>query len=186
MTGKTNSASKKIELEEITVNPGASDVVRTAEDGKGFSKVTVPGDADLIAENIREGIDIFGVLGALKKGLDISYFGCTEYAIDEITYSSNTRSSGIAHSLGKIPEVAIIAAQSEAAEKQCIIRACSFNTTAQQDQYSLFHKWTRSLAKETTYGYMGGFTSSTVNFSSDNSDGAYYKAGVKYVLITMA
>ena len=77
MTGKTNSASKKIELEEVTVNPGTSDVVKTAEDGKGFSKVTVPGDADLIAANIREGIDIFGILGILKEGLDI--LGMTEF-----------------------------------------------------------------------------------------------------------
>ena len=186
MLGRTNVMNPKIELEEIAISPGASNVIKNAEDGKGFSKVTVPGDADLIAANIREGIDIFGILGTLKEGIDPAMFGCTEYAIDEVIYSSKTNSSGVAHSLGKVPEVAIISAQSEAAEKQCIIRACSFKNTAQQDQYSLYHKWNSALAKETTYSYMAGFTSNQVSFGSDGSSGVYYKAGVKYILITMA
>lgn len=100
MTGKTNSANKKIELEEITVSPGASNVVRTAEDGKGFSKVTVPGDTDLVAANIRENIDIFGILGTLKEGITGIDFGT-------VTVSSGNTVT-VAHSLGTTPKTVML------------------------------------------------------------------------------
>lgn len=96
MTGKTNSANKKIELEEVIVNPGASDVIKTADDGKGFSKVTVSGDADLIAANIREGIDIFGILGTLKEGKSGIDFG-------EVTLASYASAITVSHDLGATP-----------------------------------------------------------------------------------
>lgn len=52
-----------ISLEEKTISAGASDIEVTPTDGKYLSKVTVQGDGDLIAENIKEGVDIFGVTG---------------------------------------------------------------------------------------------------------------------------
>ena len=111
MTGKTNSASKKIELEEVTVNPGTSDIIKTADDGKGFSKVTVLGDADLIAENIREGINIFGKIGTLKEGVLLTgILGMQKIAVDYFTPTADTYLSRITltHSLGAVPTTVFI------------------------------------------------------------------------------
>lgn len=49
--------------EEKTVTPSASQQIVSPSTGKVLSKVTVNGDADLISENIKAGINIFGVDG---------------------------------------------------------------------------------------------------------------------------
>ncbi len=58
-------------LEPLTVTPSTSEQVKTPT-GDGFNKVTVEPvtaaiDADIIPENILEGVDILGVVGTLKK-----------------------------------------------------------------------------------------------------------------------
>lgn len=136
MTGKTNSASKKIELEEVTVNPGASDVIKTADDGKGFSKVTVHGDADLIAANIREGVDIFGILGTLKEGLDV--LGMTEFekiAVDEFTPSNDAASMTINHSLGRRPLVVIVLGKNLSQNAARFLNSAHFFSENSSSQY---------------------------------------------------
>lgn len=188
MTGKTNSANKKIELEEITVNPGASDVVRIAEDGKGFSKVTVPGDTDLIPVNIREGIDIFGILGALKEGIGISDFGCTEYAIDEFTPTQNQVVGTVAHSLGKIPEVVIVAALDEITAHQHLIRVASFRSTGQSDQYVIYQELittTSPATKIVPCSFNGSFSKNNV-YLGTTSGNLYFTKGKRYAVVTMA
>lgn len=49
--------------QEKTVTPTAAGVTVTPDSGKYLSKVTVSGDADLVAGNIKQGVDIFGVTG---------------------------------------------------------------------------------------------------------------------------
>lgn len=48
-----------IETEEININPSTEEQVKEGL----FNKVTVPGDEDLVAENIKKGKNIFGVEG---------------------------------------------------------------------------------------------------------------------------
>lgn len=96
MLGRTNIMSPKTELEEITINPGMTDIIRTAEAGKGFSKVTVPGDADLIPGNIREGVELFGVTGTMKEKEVIAKSGT-------YTLAGTTKKAKIPHGLGKVP-----------------------------------------------------------------------------------
>lgn len=97
MLGKTNAMNKKIVLEELSVTPTASGVTMTAEDGKGYSKVSVAGDAKLIPANIKKGVNIFGVTGTAKVA-----------TVKTGTYTT-TNSDGssqqikIPHGLGKVP-----------------------------------------------------------------------------------
>ena len=53
--------------EEITVQSSIEDQTKTPT-GLGFKSVKVTGDADLIAENIKKGVDILGVTGTLEAG----------------------------------------------------------------------------------------------------------------------
>lgn len=80
-----------------TVTPGASQKTVTPDAGKLLSQVTVSGDADLIAKNIRKGVNIFGVTGTLIEGKSGIDFG-------EVTITdSYTTGFTVAHALGKTP-----------------------------------------------------------------------------------
>ena len=189
MTGKTNSANKKIELEEVTVNPGALDVVRTAEDGKGFSKVTVPGDADLIPANIREGIDIFGILGILKEGLDI--LGMTEFekiAVDEFVPSSDATSMTINHSLGKRPLVVIVLGKSLSQNISHFLHSAHFfneNSSSQYGKGACTYKYDgRQFAMSDGSTTIQLVYNSTTQIVFANSSYPLH-AGATYTVITM-
>lgn len=54
------------------VSPTVTDQTYNPPEGKHFSQFTVKGDSDLIAENIKEGVNIFGVDGCLTE-LPIEY-----------------------------------------------------------------------------------------------------------------
>ena len=60
--------------ETKTVTPSASSQTITPSSGKHLSSVTVNGDTDLIAENIKEGVNIFGVEGTLNFSLNSDAF----------------------------------------------------------------------------------------------------------------
>lgn len=53
-----------------TATPSTSSQTITPDSGKFLSSVTVNGDADLVAENIKDGVSIFGVTGTLKASND--------------------------------------------------------------------------------------------------------------------
>lgn len=54
--------------QEKTVTPTASGVVVTPDTGYTLSKVTVNGDSNLKATNIKSGVKIFGITGTLESG----------------------------------------------------------------------------------------------------------------------
>lgn len=54
-------------LQDKTITPTATNQVITADTGYGgLNKVTVNGDAELVPENIKEGVNIFGVTGSMS------------------------------------------------------------------------------------------------------------------------
>lgn len=54
-------------FQEKTVTPSASTKYVTADSTyTGLSKVTVMGDSDLVAKNIKKGITIFGITGTYE------------------------------------------------------------------------------------------------------------------------
>lgn len=57
------------QLQEKTVTPTKEGLSVVPDSGfDGMSKVTVNGDANLVPENIKEGVSIFGVEGSHKEG----------------------------------------------------------------------------------------------------------------------
>lgn len=57
----------KIQLQQKTVMPGTANKVITPTSNYVLSKVTVEGDPDLKPENIRSGVEIFGVVGSMQN-----------------------------------------------------------------------------------------------------------------------
>lgn len=55
-----------------TITPGTSDKTAVAANKWTTGAVTVAGDADLVAANIKSGVNIFGVDGSLTPGVDTS------------------------------------------------------------------------------------------------------------------
>lgn len=53
----------ELEGETVTVTPSDTQQEITPSTGNGFTQVTVETDANLLAENIKSGVTIFGVTG---------------------------------------------------------------------------------------------------------------------------
>lgn len=66
----TSFKTEKIypKLEELSLTPSSEDQVLEG----AFNKVVLKGDADLIPENIKEGVNIFNVEGVASSGIDTS------------------------------------------------------------------------------------------------------------------
>ena len=93
--------------ETKTVTPKASKQTVRPSSGKLLSKVTVNGDSDLVAGNIKKGINIFGVTGSLVEGIDPAMFGATKKEEQTFTVSSSANDKTITHSLGEIPKLVL-------------------------------------------------------------------------------
>lgn len=67
------SATKQLTTQAgKTVTPGTSDIIAVKNGYYTTGNVYVKGDANLVAENIKSGVSIFGVTGTLETGEDVT------------------------------------------------------------------------------------------------------------------
>lgn len=90
---KITSASVEPTLQAKTVTPAAMEQVITPDSGyDGLSQVTVSGDSNLIADNIKSGVSIFGITGTLPTAASDN--NCEAYAIDATNPVVSFKTSG--------------------------------------------------------------------------------------------
>lgn len=83
-------------IDAQTITPGTSNKTLTAGTYLRGAQ-TILGDADLTPENIKNGVDIFGVMGTMEeKTYDIDY--------GEVLLSSSADSITVNHNLGVVPQ----------------------------------------------------------------------------------
>lgn len=72
-----------------TVTPDAAGFTVSPDTGKTLSSVVVNGDSDLVATNIKSGVNIFGVTGNLASGYQYATgtYQCGTPAVKSISFS---------------------------------------------------------------------------------------------------
>ena len=91
--GTLNVSTTEPTLQAKSVTPTASEQVVTPDASyDGLSQVTVAGDANLTAENIKHGISIFGVLGTLATAASDN--NAEAYVIDATNPTVSFKTSG--------------------------------------------------------------------------------------------
>lgn len=85
-------ASSACRLQSKTVTPSSQTQVITPDDGyNGFNECTINGDSNLISENIKSGVSIFGVAGTCAgSGSDSGFHTAATCCYYSATCASNT------------------------------------------------------------------------------------------------
>lgn len=98
ITGTKETVNKVETSIDLDFSGGAMEV--TPETGSAFSKVNIPVPANLVPENIPEGLDIAGIIGTLAAG-----GGNVKMATGIISTSDVTSTKTITHGLGVVPDL---------------------------------------------------------------------------------
>lgn len=170
-----------ISTQTKSVTPGASAQNVTPDSGKYLTKVTVAGDADLIASNIKSGVEIFGVTGTYAPGTApingslIAVTCSTNISSVTATVNGNTYT---AYKSGDIAYITVPYTDTTSA-KSCVLKG--FDSSGTQLTSSTITMsagvgyYTATLSTS-TYIYKNGtwygVTNPTWNFSTSDSEAA--------------
>lgn len=149
-----------VETEEATVNldfsDGAMEVLPTGE--KTFSKVNIPVPDTLIPDNIAEGVNIAGIIGALAAGGG----GNVKIATGKIIGGGT-----VSHNLGVIPDIIVAILTTRAMTSGTYANACMSFSKSFSEKYTPSGAFgaTNSAGKSVGYVY-GGYGRYGQNFGS--------------------
>lgn len=140
--------------------------------------------ANATADKILEGYSAYVgqklLHGTAKEGLDLSAFGITKVAVDEIVPASDiSTTEGIPHSLGITPKYLIIITDETVSSSTTRGYIKEYMAT-QNIMASFWFSYTYDGGTQTT----GKSALSSTSFKLNN--GGYLKAGVAYKILTMA
>lgn len=97
-----DSVPEEVET-SVALDFSGGDMEVIPEEGKVFSKVAIPTPANLVAENIAEGVDIAGIIGTLAASA--SGGGNVNVTFTKLTTTSTTPT--VEHNLGAVPDLVI-------------------------------------------------------------------------------
>ena len=170
----SNGITPKNNIDALTITPGK--VNRVIPEGTYLrGALTVLGDSDLTANNIREGVNIFGVTGTMEEGF-------TDIAFGTVTPSQDTDQITVYFNLSNIPTFASVACLTK--PSQDYLRRIYYDKyNGAKGFYSSLGTTETASAKatvETTSTSMK--VSGTINIASTQ---AKFQAGVTYAWVAV-
>lgn len=154
-TGAVKVAAVPTETKTATPSASAQDITPTS--GKFLSKVTVSGDANLLAENIKSGVSIFGVSGTFEVTPTVEYI---QYKPVENVYTAQ-----IAYTLPTKPTGYAIVMRTTTTANYATLAMC----------YSTIQDYGAAMIKSSTVKYQIGIqptidhTNKTISIGAPNN-----------------
>ena len=153
-TGKTVTGTMTDRGGAQTVTPGTSN--KTLNSGYYSGNITIKGDSNLKAENIKSGVSIFGVSGTAKtiKGNYIPL----NWSKDSTQMTSSWQYKTIQHSLGEMPSFIMFHAYAHATGYAYVDSMHNYNASTAKSV-------TETLPYEETYSYyIANITATSFDF----------------------
>ena len=159
--GISQKVRADVETETATVELDFSngDMVVTPDSGKAFSQVSIPKPANLTPDNIAEGVNIAGIIGALAAG---GGGGNVKIATGTIIGGGT-----VSHNLGVIPDIIVAILTTRAMTSGTYANACMSFSKSFSEKYTPSGAFgaTNSAGKSVGYVY-GGYGRYGQNFGS--------------------
>lgn len=157
------------------------DMVLIPESGQLFEEVNIPTPANLIPENIAEGVEIAGIIGKLAAG-----GGSVKTAMGAIT--GNGGSMTIAHGLGVVPDVVFIRTTSTSASPTSAYLYTAFGSSSAFGKLCNYAMNLQEISYIQTNGntafksYARGIQDTSSSFPINNANADSFTVGGPYVL----